>query len=90
MVMAILWLSALIFDVSLIRSNSFKPFNRSVLAVGLLTFVALTSLGAKHIEVPYVMLGQLMTATYFAVLLFFVPSSGLIENYLASRDRDAS
>jgi quinol-cytochrome oxidoreductase complex cytochrome b subunit len=84
MVLAIVWLSALIFDVSLIRSNTFKPFNRFLLAIGLFTFITLTSLGGKHIEAPYLVLGQLITVIYFGVLLFMVPSSGLIENYLYS------
>lgn len=71
-------------DVSVIRSNTFKPFNRMLLAIGLFAFLMLTSLGAKHIEAPFVMLGQLISLTYFVVLLFMVPSSGLIENYLIS------
>lgn len=86
MVLAIVWLSALIFDVSLIRSNTFKPFNRTLLAIGIFAFITLISLGAKHIEYPYVFLGQIITLTYFGVLLFMVPSSGLIENHLVSSE----
>jgi ubiquinol-cytochrome c reductase cytochrome b subunit len=85
MLLAIIWLSALVLDVSLIRSNTFKPFNRLLLAIGLFAFITLLSLGAKHIEAPFIVLGQMITVTYFAVLLVMVPSSGLVENYLASK-----
>lgn len=85
MVLAIVWLSALILDVSIIRSNTFKPFNRFLLAIGLFAFITLLSLGSKHIEAPYVILGQLMTLSYFGVLLFMVPTSGLVENHLLSK-----
>jgi hypothetical protein len=82
MLLAIIWLSALVFDVSIIRSNTFKPFNRTLLALGFFAFVALISLGAKHIEYPYILLGQLITIIYFGALLIMVPASGLIENAL--------
>lgn len=84
MLLAIVWLSALIFDVSIIRSNTFKPLNRTLLAIGLFAFVMLTSLGAKHIEVPFVLTGQVIALLYFIVLLVMVPMSGLLENYLSS------
>lgn len=48
MVLAIIWLSALVLDVSLIRSNTFIPFNRVLLAIGLFAFITLLSLGSKH------------------------------------------
>lgn len=82
MLLAILFLSALVFDTSIVRSNTFKPLNRVLLGIGLFTFVTLLSLGSKHIEYPYVLLGQLVTLAYFAVLLVLVPSSGLLENSL--------
>lgn len=80
MLAAIIWLAALIFDSSVIRSHNFKLIARSLLAIGFYAFIILLSLGAKHIEAPYVLLGQVSTIIYFGALLFLLPSAGLLEN----------
>jgi quinol-cytochrome oxidoreductase complex cytochrome b subunit len=80
MLLAIIWLSALIFDTSIIRSNTFKPFNRTLLTIGLFAFITLISLGSKHIEAPYIIVGQLVALVYFGVLLVMVPLAGIFEN----------
>jgi hypothetical protein len=40
-------------------------------------------LGAQHPEPPYISLGQLCAAFYFAYFLLLVPILGLIENTLS-------
>jgi ubiquinol-cytochrome c reductase cytochrome b subunit len=87
MLLSLLWLSVLTLDVSILRSNTFKPFNRTLLAVGLFSFVALLALGSQHAEPPYVGFGQALTLGYFAVLLFMVPLSGTVENSMVSQSR---
>ncbi|RZK33583.1 MAG: cytochrome b, partial [Hymenobacter sp.] len=80
MLAAIIWLAAMVFDTSILRSHSFKLVARTLLTVGFFAFIVLLSLGAKHIESPYVVMGQVSTVVYFGALLFGLPSAGLIEN----------
>jgi len=80
MLFAILWLAFMIFDSAIIRSHNFKLIARVLLATGFYAFIILLSLGAKHIEAPYVLLGQVSTLVYFGALLFLLPSAGLLEN----------
>jgi len=90
MLLAIVWLAALILDVSIIRSNSYKIVTRILLVLGLYCFVVLLSLGSKHIEAPYIVLGQSTTLIYFITLLFALPSIGILENYLMSRNTESN
>ena len=39
-------------------------------------------LGARHVESPFIELGQLSTVLYFAHFLIIVPITSLIENTL--------
>jgi ubiquinol-cytochrome c reductase cytochrome b subunit len=39
-------------------------------------------LGAKHVESPFIELGQLSTAFYFIFFIFVVPVVTLLENTL--------
>ena len=41
-------------------------------------------LGAKHVETPFIELGQISTVLYFAHFLVIVPVVSLIENVLIS------
>lgn len=40
-------------------------------------------LGGKHVEDPYITLGQISTAIYFGWFFVLVPLTGIIENTLA-------
>jgi ubiquinol-cytochrome c reductase cytochrome b subunit len=39
-------------------------------------------LGAKHVESPFIELGQISTVLYFAYFIFIIPVISLIENNL--------
>ena len=39
-------------------------------------------LGAKHVEAPFIVFGQISTVIYFAHFLIIVPLISLIENSL--------
>ena len=45
-------------------------------------FLILMQLGARHVESPFIELGQLSTVLYFAHFLIIVPITSLIENTL--------
>ena len=48
----------------------------------LANFLILLQLGAKHVESPFIELGQISTAIYFSHLLIIVPLITLLENSL--------
>jgi hypothetical protein len=45
-------------------------------------FIILMILGAKHVESPFIELGQLSTAFYFSYFIVLVPLVSLLENLL--------
>lgn len=80
---AILVLLALpLLDNSNVRGLQYKPMSRVFFWVFVANFLALMVLGAKHVETPYIELGQLCTFLYFAWFLFLVPVSNTFENVL--------
>jgi len=45
-------------------------------------FIILMILGAKHVESPFIELGQLSTALYFSYFIIIVPLVSVLENVL--------
>jgi ubiquinol-cytochrome c reductase cytochrome b subunit len=68
---------------SRVRSSAFRPFMRFFFWLFVINFLLLMWIGANHPEPPYILLGQLCTAFYFAYFLILVPLIGLIENTLS-------
>ena len=80
---AILILLAMPFtDLSRSRGIQFKPLSKIAFFVFIGNFLMLMQLGAKHVESPYIELGQLATLYYFSHFLIIVPLVTLIENTL--------
>ena len=77
---AILVLLVLPFtDRSVVRGNTFKVLSKFFFFIFVFNFVLL---GACHVEVPYVLMGQIATFIYFAYFLIIVPVISTIENVL--------
>jgi ubiquinol-cytochrome c reductase cytochrome b subunit len=82
---AILVLLALpILDTSNLRGLQFKPIGKLIFWVFVANFLALMVLGAKHVETPYIEIGQFCTFLYFAWFILLVPVSGIIEKVISS------
>lgn len=82
---AILVLLALpIMDTSKLRGMTFKPISKLVFWVFIANFLALMYLGGKHVETPFIELGQLCTFLYFAWFLLLVPATGIIETVMVN------
>jgi ubiquinol-cytochrome c reductase cytochrome b subunit len=80
---AILILLAMPFtDLSRSRGIQFRPLSKITFFVFIGNFFILMQLGAKHVESPYIELGQLATFYYFAHFLVIVPLVSLLENTL--------
>ena len=71
-----------IVDISRQRGAQFRPMMKFAFWLFVVNFFILFWIGAKHPAGPYVLVGQLATAFYFAWFLILVPLIGLIENTL--------
>ena len=81
MILAILILLAMPFsDFSKLRGAQFKPLTKILLFVFAANFFVLMTLGAKHVESPFIEFGQISTAIYFSFFIVLLPLAGLIEN----------
>lgn len=80
-------------DLSRSRGIQFKPLSKAAFFLFLANFLVLLTLGAKHVESPFIEFGQISTVLYFAHFLIIVPSISLLENSLvelASPTREGS
>jgi len=69
-------------DLSRLRGSKFRPFYKLANWVFFSMFILLMWIGAQHPEEPFVQIGQIATAYYFAHFLVIVPMVGIIENTL--------
>ena len=69
-------------DLSKSRGLQFSPLSRIAFFVFIANFLILMQLGAKHVESPFIELGQIATAIYFAHFLVVMPLITLFENSL--------
>jgi ubiquinol-cytochrome c reductase cytochrome b subunit len=69
-------------DRSIIRGNAFKPLSKLLYSIFVCNFILLGLLGAQHIEVPYIFLGQVSTILYFSYFLVLLPGISILENIL--------
>lgn len=71
-----------ITDLSRIRGLVFRPAMKFFFWVFVVNFFILMWIGSQHPNTPYVEIGQVATAFYFAWFLIIVPLIGLSENTL--------
>jgi quinol-cytochrome oxidoreductase complex cytochrome b subunit len=80
---ALIALMALPFtDLGRSKGLQFRPLSKVAFYVFVANFLVLMSLGAKHVETPFIEFGQLSTVLYFAHYLVIMPAVSLIENTL--------
>jgi len=71
-----------IVDTSRIRGNQFRPLMKFFFWVFVANFFILMWIGSQHPNSPFVEVGQVATALYFAWFVIIVPLTGVIENTL--------
>ena len=69
-------------DLSRSRGIQFRPLSKVAFYIFVGNFLILMQLGAKHVESPFIELGQISTVLYFAHFLIIVPFVSLLENSL--------
>jgi len=83
MLSAILALLTLpLIDVGRSRGMQFRPLSKFIFFVFVADFILLGILGAKHVESPYIEIGQISTFLYFNFFALLLPLSSYIENTL--------
>jgi ubiquinol-cytochrome c reductase cytochrome b subunit len=71
-----------ITDLSKLRGVQFRPLSKIAFYVFVANFLILMQIGAKHVETPFIELGQISTVLYFAHYFVIVPVISIIENSL--------
>ena len=69
-------------DISRIRGNQFRPAMKILFWFFIVDFLILFWIGSQHPATPYLEIGQIATAFYFAWFIVIVPLTGLVENTL--------
>ena len=83
MLSAILIILALpIVDLGRSRGLQFRPISKIAFFVFVANFLILMQIGAKHVEDPFILLGQISTILYFGHFLLIIPGVSLLENTL--------
>jgi ubiquinol-cytochrome c reductase cytochrome b subunit len=66
-------------DMSSSRGYQFKPAGKVFFWMFVANFLTLMVIGAKHVEAPYIVIGQITTFLYFFWFLGLVPMSSIFE-----------
>jgi len=81
MIGAILILLTLpILNISLIRSSYFRPIWKILFWLFVANFILLGWIGGNPVEYPYVLIGQILTITYFMYFIILVPLFSFMDN----------
>lgn len=67
-------------DLGESKGYQFRPLSKVFFYVFVANFLILMQLGAKHVESPFIELGQISTVLYFSYFLIIVPFVSLVEN----------
>lgn len=69
-----------ILDTGRVRGAQFRPLLRWSFWILVADFVVLMRVGSEHVENPWILVGQIATALYFAWFIVIVPAVGILEN----------
>jgi hypothetical protein len=67
-------------DISKSRGMQFRPLSKIGFFIFIANFLILMQLGAKHVESPYIELGQMATLVYFLYFAAAMFGNTLFEN----------
>jgi ubiquinol-cytochrome c reductase cytochrome b subunit len=73
-------LSMIFIDINKTRGIQYKPLSRVFFFLFCIVFIFLMILGAKHVESPFIELGQIFTLLYFVYFLMFIPIMSYLDD----------
>ena len=71
-----------ITDLGRSKGLQFRPLSKIAFYIFVANFLVLMSIGAKHVETPFIEFGQLSTVLYFGHFAVIIPVISLVENTL--------
>jgi ubiquinol-cytochrome c reductase cytochrome b subunit len=69
-----------ITDLGKTKGFQFRPLSKAIFFAFVVNFLILMQLGAKHVESPFIELGQISTVFYFSYFTVLLPVVSIIEN----------
>jgi ubiquinol-cytochrome c reductase cytochrome b subunit len=69
-------------DLGRSKGLQFRPLSKIAFYIFVANFLVLMTLGAKHVESPFIEFGQISTVLYFGHFIFIVPFISILENTL--------
>ena len=82
----LIFISMIFLDVNKMRGFQYRPISKIAFYSFCSIFLGLMVLGAKHVESPYIELGQSLTLAYFLYFLFVIPFVSYIESNMLSKN----